>query len=236
MEIRTIFDFDELNRIYASTQRSEYDMQKMLEASYMLGLHFAYESLMGREPDEDEIDDLLDLQLLNDTVWKETAGKNFAQRLQEYKAIEESNAENGQESDQERPKNGSTGPKTRSTANESSGQEPENGVSPEIRRLLETEYHRIFDTSCHDTAEAIEKATGKKVFKTWQTQKDDRVRDSHVYLQGQTVPLERDFYTYDNKHAKYPSGFNDPEEDINCRCYLSYSFDGSESNENTESH
>lgn len=119
MEIRTIFDFDELNRIYASTQGNEYDMQKMLEASYMLGLYFTYENLMGREPDEDEIDDLLDLQLLNDTVWKETAGKNFAQRLQEYKDIEESNAENGQNADQEGPKNGSTGPENRATASKS---------------------------------------------------------------------------------------------------------------------
>lgn len=228
MEIRTIFDFDELNRIYASTQGSEYDMQKMLEASYMLGLHFAYENLMGREPTEDEIDDLLDLQLLNDTVWKETAGKNFAQRLNEYQINEESVSEKSKEES-----NASSSAKTGAKKSEGKTADQPNsyGLSPEIQRLLETEYHRIFDTSCHDTAKAIEKATGKKVYKTWQTQKDDRVRDSHVYLQGQTVPLEGEFYTYDNKHAKYPSGFNDPEEDINCRCYLSYSFrDGNSGN------
>lgn len=225
MEIKTLFDFDELNRIYASTQGSEYDMQKMLEASYMLGSMFAYENLVGREPTEDEIDDLVDLSLLNDTVWAETAGKNFAQRLTEYQGESEgenqvSKSESSSSSTSESSNKGSSEGKKSSEGN-SSYSLPYN-----IQRLLETEYHRIFDTACHDMAETMEKKTGRKVYKTWQTQKDDRVRDSHVYLQGQTVGLDEEFYTYDGKHALYPSGFNDPEEDVNCRCYLSYSFNG----------
>lgn len=185
--ISTLLDFDELNRIYESTSRSEYDMQKILEAAYILGCRYAFSQLYGREPDEDEIDDIVDVSLLNDTVWKKTDGKTFADRMDE------------------RQQRGEGGER--------------------MRVVLETEYHRIFDTSSHHAAEAISKRDGRHVIKTWHTQLDDRVRDTHDYMQGQEKPLEEDFYTYNGDHAPTPGQFGVAEEDINCRCYLTYSFD-----------
>ena len=64
---------------------------------------------------------------------------------------------------------------------------------------------------------------GASVSKTWRTMLDDRVRDTHQYLEGVTVPLDAEFYTYDGDHAPYPTGFELPENNCNCRCCLSYS-------------
>ena len=52
---------------------------------------------------------------------------------------------------------------------------------------------------------------------------DDRVRDSHDYLLGQTVGIDEDFYTWDGAHAPAPGMFGVPEEDINCRCECEFS-------------
>jgi hypothetical protein len=53
--------------------------------------------------------------------------------------------------------------------------------------------------------------------------KDDRVRDPHVYMEGMTVGLDDEFYTYTGDTTKYPGGFGVPELDINCRCYITLS-------------
>lgn len=34
--------------------------------------------------------------------------------------------------------------------------------------------------------------------------KDNLVRETHKYLEGQSVPLEEEFFTYDGDHAPYP--------------------------------
>ena len=56
--------------------------------------------------------------------------------------------------------------------------------------------------------------------KTWKSMKDDKVRDTHDYLDGMTVGFDEDFYTYNGDHAKYPGLFGVPEEDVNCRCLV----------------
>lgn len=88
-----------------------------------------------------------------------------------------------------------------------------------MAKVIDTDSHRCYEAGLFDTA----KASGKKVKKTWVTMGDELVRDSHSYLEGQTVDLDQDFYTYDGKHAPYPSGFNDPSEDCNCRCSIAIS-------------
>ena len=65
--------------------------------------------------------------------------------------------------------------------------------------------------------------TGRDVYKTWQTMQDDRVRETHDYLEGMTIPLKEKFKTLDMDEADAPGGFTLPENNVNCRCWLSYS-------------
>jgi hypothetical protein len=53
---------------------------------------------------------------------------------------------------------------------------------------------------------------------------DDRVRDTHMFLEGVEVPMGERFYTFDGDSAMIPGDFALPENNINCRCTLSYTF------------
>lgn len=92
------------------------------------------------------------------------------------------------------------------------------GSVEDIYRVIETEAHRVFETAKYETA--VE--SGKPVRKRWDTMLDDRVRDTHVYLEGAYVPLNAKFYTYDGDSAYYPGGFSLPQNNIRCRCSVSY--------------
>lgn len=74
-----------------------------------------------------------------------------------------------------------------------------------------------------DEAEATTEGGKASVMKTWVTMLDDRVRDTHAYLEGMSVPVGAEFYTYDGDHAPYPTGFELPENNCGCRCILEYS-------------
>lgn len=87
----------------------------------------------------------------------------------------------------------------------------------EIKRIFVTESHRVFSDGQWDSAE------GRATHKTWHTQEDDKVRDSHWYIDGLTVGLNDFFNTLDGDKALKPYGFSLAENNINCRCYLDYS-------------
>lgn len=97
------------------------------------------------------------------------------------------------------------------------------GISPEegVQRVVETEYHRMYNTGAYDSAKALE-SKGKTVYKRWQTMEDDRVRSTHSYINGESVPLDEPFYTYDGDSAQFPGGFTMAANNCNCRCTLSY--------------
>lgn len=101
---------------------------------------------------------------------------------------------------------------------------PEGGnISPEegVKRVVETEYHRMYNTGAFDSAKDLE-SKGKTVYKRWETMKDDRVRPTHSYLEGDAVPLNEAFFTYDGDSAMFPGGFVLAENNVNCRCTLEY--------------
>lgn len=85
-----------------------------------------------------------------------------------------------------------------------------------LEKVMVTEYHRNSNTGLYDFG----KLYGKGIQKKWKTMLDDKVRDTHDYLEGVTIPLEEEFYTFNGNHAYFPSGFGVPEEDINCRCRI----------------
>lgn len=92
------------------------------------------------------------------------------------------------------------------------------GTPADIARVIGTDAHRIYNDAMYD--QATKNGATKK---TWQTMKDLRVRDSHDYLEGVTIPIDAEFYTYKGNKTQYPGQFGVAEEDVNCRCWLTYS-------------
>lgn len=93
-----------------------------------------------------------------------------------------------------------------------------------MANLVRSECHRVFTQGAEDGADKVSSATDREINKTWVTMLDDRVRDTHEYLEGMTIPLEDEFWTYDGDHASHPGDFFDVSNNANCRCVLAYSF------------
>lgn len=95
----------------------------------------------------------------------------------------------------------------------------------DVQRLavvIDTEYHRDFNTGQDDMAKEIQKESGRPIKKVWYTMLDERVRDTHDYLEGVSVPIDEKFYTYDGDSAESPGNFSLAENNINCRCVIGY--------------
>lgn len=91
-----------------------------------------------------------------------------------------------------------------------------NGTVADIIRVADTDNTRIYNEAIVNTA----KKSNQTVYKQWNTMLDDRVRDTHSYLEGNIVPLNRAFYTYDGDSAMYPCGFTLASNNVNCRCVV----------------
>ena len=89
------------------------------------------------------------------------------------------------------------------------------GTVEDIVRVADTESHRDTNEGIYDTA-----VEGGAQYKTWETMMDNRVREAHEELQGQTVPLNDVFVTWDGHEARYPGDFDTAEQTAYCRCYL----------------
>lgn len=92
----------------------------------------------------------------------------------------------------------------------------------EIQRIKDTESYRVYNNAVLDAGllNGGKDANGNPIMKTWETVHDEKVRDTHAYLNGMTIPIGEEFYTYNGNHAPYPHGFNVPDEDVNCRCII----------------
>ena len=93
----------------------------------------------------------------------------------------------------------------------------EDGTLEGLLRIIDSESHRDYNAGVYDAA----KESGiPGLKKKWGTMMDERVRDTHDYLEGMTVGIDEKFYTYTGASALYPGGFGDPSEDCNCRCII----------------
>lgn len=92
------------------------------------------------------------------------------------------------------------------------------GTSADIVRIAETESHRVGNEIAFEAAKAVG-ATRK----TWFTMLDDRVRETHDFLESVTVAINDDFYSFDGDHAPYPGAFEKAENNCGCRCEIQYS-------------
>ena len=84
-----------------------------------------------------------------------------------------------------------------------------------LQRLVESEYHRVYNTAIEDGGMEYTNESNEIAMKTWSTVKDEKVRETHSYLEGQSVPVGSEFYTFDGDHALYPGGFTKAENNIN---------------------
>lgn len=143
-------------------------------------------------------------------VYEKIAGKDFAQRLDEYSS--------------------------------------EIGNDAEVERVLQTEAHRLFNTGLMDALILYELADygdlkstedeeakeanplipnlpktavkKPKLGKQWRTMEDERVRDTHTYLDGVKTAADERFYTYDGDSARFPGDFSTAQNNVNCRCWI----------------
>jgi hypothetical protein len=157
-----------------------------------------------REEEEDIIDELLDLFLLayamGNSVTNDNLSSNYSPSVDDVMKVVDAKVagKTWRERVEDYFANGGTG--------------------ADIARIADTETHRIANTAAFDTA----KRAGAKS-KTWVTMADERVRDTHSYLENMTVGIDEDFYTYDGDHASAPGLFELAENNVNCRCELLFS-------------
>lgn len=91
-----------------------------------------------------------------------------------------------------------------------------------LKTASETELHRVYNEASDSVAQKAA-SKGAEVYKTWLTMEDDRVRDTHFWLDGVTVRANDAFYTVDGDSAMYPGDFTDDRNNNGCRCWLEYS-------------
>jgi len=94
-----------------------------------------------------------------------------------------------------------------------------------LKTLAESEFHRVYNAAVYDGGEDYVESGSFGVNKDWITVKDDAVRETHCYLEGVSVPLEEEFYTFDGDHAPYPGKFTKAENNVNCRCIVKLTLD-----------
>lgn len=97
-----------------------------------------------------------------------------------------------------------------------------------LQTLVDSEYHRVFNQAEEDAAHEFQSIRGLGVSKKWVTVKDNRVRETHEYLEGMTIGLDEEFYTYDGDHASRPGKFTKASNNVNCRCVLELHIDTSQ--------
>lgn len=90
----------------------------------------------------------------------------------------------------------------------------------DLQMLYENERRRVYNAACYDTAKELQAQ-----HKTWHCLMLPTSRDTHIYLDGVTKELDEEFYTYNGNSALYPKAFGEADEDINCLCYLTFSYD-----------
>lgn len=85
-----------------------------------------------------------------------------------------------------------------------------------LQRMIECEANRCFNSGVFEAGKGINGLT-----KTWETMGDNRVRDTHWWLEGKTIPFDEEFVTFDGDSADAPGMFELAENNVNCRCWLS---------------
>ena len=90
----------------------------------------------------------------------------------------------------------------------------------ELERIARTE---TMTTVNYGTLKAYEEAEVPN--KEWIATTDDRTRDNHLLMDGQTVGTKEEFESPEGDRTLAPGQFGLADEDINCRCTIGAKFD-----------
>ncbi len=93
-----------------------------------------------------------------------------------------------------------------------------------LRNLAEAEITRCYNFGGLWAAEEAQGEQGQRIMKRWNTMGDERVRDTHVFLDQVEVLLDEAFFTFDGDSAMAPGGFTLAQNNAGCRCWLTYSW------------
>lgn len=91
------------------------------------------------------------------------------------------------------------------------------GTKTDIMRIAETETHRDANESAYITARA--NGATKKI---WHCMMLPTSRDSHIFLDGVSAPMDGYFYSINGGMTQFPGEWGIAEEDVNCCCFLTY--------------
>jgi len=187
---RYILAFDELNMVLAETEIEDADevVLDQLITAYRDGIRAVDKDARLRDP-EDEMDDYEDLYIF-DVFGTEITDEAYASIFKQTAGETFEDRINAYIRD---------------------------GDMEAIKRVADTEYHRVFNEAMYNTARR-----NGYTMKRWVTMRDDRVRDTHWYLDGLSVPIDSYFATYDGDMALLPGGFTLAENNVNCRCVVEY--------------
>lgn len=98
-------------------------------------------------------------------------------------------------------------------------------------RIVRTETHRVREAGFNDSATEIndtlkQGVTAQRLFKTWQTMEDERVRDTnradHRKMNGVSVGMDEEFNLGNGVKTKVPGQSGSAANDCNCRCFVVY--------------
>lgn len=93
--------------------------------------------------------------------------------------------------------------------------------SYKLERIAVTEGHRAYVNGQSDAGQDIQEKKGVTLYKRWDATMDDKTRKTHRLLNGQLKMLD-EVFTTENGSATAPGMFGIAEEDVNCRCILTF--------------
>lgn len=91
------------------------------------------------------------------------------------------------------------------------------GTEDDIVRIAMTESHRDSNAAAYEAA----KAAGATE-KVWHCMMLPTSRDTHIYLDGVSAPIDGEFYSFRGGKTMFPGEWGIAEEDCNCLCWLTY--------------
>lgn len=217
----TKLDFDELHTLVDASLATQ-DVDGVIETIRGL-LTNAYERAVADMEEEFEYIYLYYPEMLGLALEKPIDGLTWEERIRSWFNGENPNTatETAQNKERETEEPEEETEESEERTKESEKPMTYENISEAIKRVVDTEYHRMYETGAYDTATAM-KEDGKNIYKRWVTMMDERVRDTHSYIEGELVPLDEEFYTFDGDSAQFPGGFALPQNNINCRCWIEY--------------
>lgn len=195
-----------------------------------LSIHFEDGKIRSREDAEDIIDEMLDLFLLSYANGRLSARLDLGEATEEeyiYKPVSEEPEADSWQTRQEPSVNSVPFWELMETIDRKIAGKTwrdrvweyfvEGGTEADIVRIAETETHRDYNEASYMAAR---KAGATK--KVWNCLMLPTSRDSHIYLNGVTAPIDGEFYSINGGSTLFPGQWGIAEEDVNCLCYLTY--------------